>query len=174
MSYITRKGQWCDIIVLNVPAPNEDKDDVMKDSFYEELEQVFDQFPRYHMKILEGDFNTKVRREDIFKPIIGNKNLHEARNDNGVRVVNFATSKNLIVKSTTFPQRDIHKHIQSDHVLIDKRRHSNILDVRSFIGADCDTDHYLVVAKRRERISVSKRARQKFDLERFDLKKLNR
>jgi hypothetical protein len=45
----------------------EDKDDVIKDSFYEELEQVFDQFHRYHMKILLGDFNAKVGREDIFK-----------------------------------------------------------------------------------------------------------
>jgi hypothetical protein len=57
--------------------------------------------------------------------------------------------------------------------LIDKRRHPNILDVLSFRGANCDTDHYLVVAKLRERISVSKRARQNFDLERFDLKKLD-
>jgi hypothetical protein len=56
--------------------------------------------------------------------------------------------------------------------LIDKRRYSNILDVRSFRGADCDTDHYLVVAKLRERISVRKRARQNCDLERFDLKTL--
>jgi hypothetical protein len=77
--------------------------------FYEELEQVSDQFPRYHAKILLGDFNAKVGREDIFKPIIGNESLHEDSNDNGVRVVNFATSKNLIVKST-FPHRDIHKH----------------------------------------------------------------
>jgi hypothetical protein len=40
-------------------------------------------------------------------------------------------------------------------------------------GAEFDTDHYLVVAKLRERISVNKQARQKFDLERFDLKKLD-
>jgi hypothetical protein len=58
-------------------------------------------------------------------------------------------------------------------VLIDRRRHSNILDIRSFRGTDCDTDHYLVGTKLRERISVSKRARQNFDLERFDLKKLD-
>jgi endonuclease/exonuclease/phosphatase family metal-dependent hydrolase len=123
------------------------------------------------MKILLGDFNAKVGREDIFKPIIGNESLHEASNNNGVRVVNFATPKNLTVKSTTFPHHNIyihtwtspdgvtHNHI--DHVLIDKIRHSNTLGVRSFRGADCDTDHYLVVAKLRERISVSKRARQK-------------
>jgi hypothetical protein len=126
--------------------------------------------------------NAKIDKEAIFKRITGNKIIHEASNDNGVRVVNFATSKNLIVKSTTFPHRDIHKrtwtsdgvtHNQINHVLIDKRRLSNILDVRSFRGADCDTNHYLVVAKLRERISVSKRARQKFDLERFDLKKSN-
>jgi hypothetical protein len=84
MSYITLKGCWCDIIVLNVRAPTEDANDVIKDSFYEELEQVFDQFPRYHMKILLGDFNAKVRLEDIFKPIICNVSLHEASHDNRV------------------------------------------------------------------------------------------
>jgi exonuclease III len=76
MSYTTLKGCWCDIIVFNVHAPTEDKDDDIKDSFYEELEQVFDEFPRYHIKKLLGDFNAKVGREDIFKPIIGNENLH--------------------------------------------------------------------------------------------------
>jgi endonuclease/exonuclease/phosphatase family metal-dependent hydrolase len=106
------------------------------------------------MKILVGDFNAKVGMEDIFKQIIGNESLHESSKNNGVRLVNFAPSKNLIVKSTSFPHSNIHKHIwtspdgvthnQIDHVLIDKRRHANILDVRSFRGADCDTYHYLV------------------------------
>jgi hypothetical protein len=32
-------------------TPTEDKGDDIKDSFHKELEQVFDQFPRYHMKI---------------------------------------------------------------------------------------------------------------------------
>jgi hypothetical protein len=45
------------------------------------------------MKILLGDFNVKVGRKDIFKPTIGNESLHETSNDNGVRVINFATSR---------------------------------------------------------------------------------
>jgi hypothetical protein len=56
--------------------------------------------------------------------------------------------------------------------LIDRRRYSSVLDVRSFKGADCDTDHYLVVAEVRERLAVSKRAAQKIDTERFNVKKL--
>jgi len=57
--------------------------------------------------------------------------------------------------------------------LIDRRRHSSILDVRSFRGADCDTVHYLVVAKVRERLAINKQAAQNFDGERFNLRKLN-
>jgi hypothetical protein len=57
-------------MVLNVHVPIEDKIDDVKDSFYEELERVFDKFATYHMKILLGYFNAKVGREDIFKPTI--------------------------------------------------------------------------------------------------------
>jgi hypothetical protein len=45
---------------VNVHAPSEDKSNESKDSFYEELEQVFDHVPKYHMKMLLGDFNAKV------------------------------------------------------------------------------------------------------------------
>ena len=53
-SYIVLRGRWHNIIVVNVHAPSEEKSDEAKVSFYEELEQVFKQFPKYHMKILLG------------------------------------------------------------------------------------------------------------------------
>jgi len=102
-------------------------------------------FPKYHMKVLLGDFNAKVGRENIFKPTIG-----QDSSDNGVRLFNFATSRNLVVKSTMFPHRNIPKFIWTspdgkthntiDHVLIDRRWHPSVLDVQSFRGADCDTE----------------------------------
>ena len=54
MSYIVLRGHWCNIIV------------------FVESEQVFNHFPKYHMKILLGDFNAKLGTDNIFKPIIGN------------------------------------------------------------------------------------------------------
>jgi len=108
-----------------------------------------------------------VERENIFNPTIGQEIFHQDSNDNAVRLVNFATSENLVVKSTVFPHRNIHKYTWTSHdiktlnhidnVLIDRRCHSSILDVRSFRGADCDTDHYLVIAKFRKRLAVGNR-----------------
>jgi hypothetical protein len=84
-----------------------------------------------------------------------------------MELVNFATPKNHRVKSTMYPHRSIHKytwtspdgksHNQIDHILVDKRRLSNVLDVRSYRAADCDTGHYFVVAKVRERLAENKR-----------------
>jgi hypothetical protein len=61
------RGHWCDIIVLNIPAPTENKIDDMRDRFYEEIERVFDKFLIYRMKILLEYFDAKIGREDIFK-----------------------------------------------------------------------------------------------------------
>jgi hypothetical protein len=66
ISYIILRGCLCHIIVLNVHVPTEDNIDDVKESFYEELEYVFDKFLKHHI------FNVKVDREDIFKPTIGN------------------------------------------------------------------------------------------------------
>jgi len=93
------------------------------------------------MKILLGDFNVELGRKDIFKPAVGNESLHQGSNDIGVSIVNFATSKNLVVKSMMFPQRNVRKYTytrtspdgktynQIDCILIDRSWKSSILDV---------------------------------------------
>ena len=124
---------------MNVHEPSEDKSVDSKERFYEKLEQVFNNFSEDHIKILLGDFNAKVGRENIFKPTTGNESLHQASNDNGVRIVNSVTSNNLMVKSTMCPQRNIHEysrtssdgkiHNQIDQILIGRRWHSSILHI---------------------------------------------
>jgi hypothetical protein len=151
ISYIILRGGCCGI-VLNVHVTTGDKIGYVRGSFYEELERLLDKFPKCHIKILLRDFSAKLGKEDI-KLTIGNESLHEISNDNGT--VLFATSKNIIVKSRMFPRRNIYKytrtspdkkaHNQTDGILIDRRRNSSVLDVRSFRAANCDTGHYLVV-----------------------------
>jgi hypothetical protein len=81
------------------------------------------------------------------------------------------------------PRRIIHKYkltspdrksrIQIYHILIDRRRHSSVLDLRLDKVADCDTDHYLVVEKFTERLAVNKQRSHRFHMEKFNLKKLS-
>jgi hypothetical protein len=134
------------------------------------------------MSILLGDFNAKVGREDIFKPTIGNESLHEINNENGVRLVNFATYKtskskvlcsHIATSINTWTSPDGKTQNQIDHIQVDRRRHSNILDVRSYRAADCDKDHYPVATKVRGRLAANKQRWQRFHHERFNPKKLN-
>jgi hypothetical protein len=113
-----------------------------------------------HMKFLLGNFNSKFGREDIFQPRIWNECLHQDSNDNGVRIVNTVTSKIWLrarcslakILIYTWICSDVKTHNQIDQMLIDRRWLPSILSVRSFRGDDCDTDHYLAVAKVRERL----------------------
>ena len=104
------------------------------------------------MKIVLSDFNAKVGREDIFRSTICKYNLHNESNSNDVRI-GFPTSKNLL-KSTIFQHKDIHKNSWSsaddimrnkiDYVLVNRRRHTSIIDIRIVRVVDCNSHHHLV------------------------------
>jgi len=110
VSYIVLRGLWYNtsIIVLNMRAPSKEKSDGSKHRYMKNYSN-FSSVSKYHIKIIWGDFNAKLRRENIFKPTVANESLHQDSNDNGFRIVNFATSENLFVNSTKFPHRNIHK-----------------------------------------------------------------
>jgi len=100
-----------------------------------------------------GDFNAKVGKDSIYKPTIGNESLHSETNNNRIKMIQFAISNGLNVRST-FPHKDIYKETQYsadgrtanqiDHVLISNRFSSAITDIRALRGPDIESDHYLL------------------------------
>lgn len=103
------RGKVCNTSIICAHAPTEDKDDSEKSRFYIRLELVYDALPKTDIKILLGDFNAKIGREEHYYQTIGNNSLHETSNDNGMRVIDFATTRNLVCRSTWFPRKNIHK-----------------------------------------------------------------
>lgn len=112
-------------------APTKDKSGDSNNSFNEELMQMINHFSKYHIKILLGEVIANIGRVGISKLTIQNDSLHENSSDNDVPATNFATSENLVVKSTIFLHRLIHNNTktspdgksnnQIDHVLINVR-----------------------------------------------------
>ena len=89
--------------------PMEEKDDAVKDTFYANLEDLYDKCPAHDIKILLGDFNAKVWQEGIFGPTVGQFSLHSTTSPNGVRLIDFTAARNMAACSTRFQHLDIHK-----------------------------------------------------------------
>lgn len=163
------KGRFFNVSLICAHAPTEVAEEEAKDNFYTKLDAAYQKCPGHDVKIILGDFNAKLGKESIFRPAIGAHSLHDVTNDNGLRLIDLATERNMVISSTKFPHRKIHKATwvspdqrtqnQIDHVLIDGRHMSSILDVRSFRGPNVDSDHYLVAARFRMRLSNIRKQR---------------
>jgi len=92
LCYLTITGKIFDIVLVNCYAPTETADEDLKDAFYETLERTFNCIPTNSIKIVLGDMNAQVGRERIFKKTAGKESFYLHSNNNGLRLVSFATS----------------------------------------------------------------------------------
>jgi hypothetical protein len=100
----------------------------------------------------------------------GAHSLHMVSNDNGERLIDLATSKNMVISFIDLPHKCIHKRTwsvpdgatfnQINHILIDKHFATSILDVRSFHGANMDTDHYLVRVNTDDNLTIKSQCKE--------------
>lgn len=88
------------LILINGYAPTEDKQQDEKEAFYEDLNTIFESIAKSQPKIILGDFNAKIGKEEMYRPTIGKESLHTHSNENGNRLINFAISKGLRISST--------------------------------------------------------------------------
>ena len=157
------RGKFRNITLLSTYAPTEDSSDTLKDEFYDQLSRECEKAHKYDILILLGDFNAKIGTENFIATVAGKYTLHEETSENGKRLGQLAARYNMIIKSTCFEHKRIHKGTwicpgtnvvnQIDHVVINKRHASIIIDVKSCRGPSCDSDHFLVKATLRERLS---------------------
>jgi endonuclease/exonuclease/phosphatase family metal-dependent hydrolase len=160
------KTKFHNLSLINVHAPTEEKEEIEKEDFYQNLEEVYDSCPSNDIKIVLGDLNAKVGKEEIYQGLIGTHSMHLYTNNNGQRLVDFAKKKNMVISSTCFPHKEIHKQTwrspdgktnnQIDRILIDKRNASSILGIKSCRGANSDSDHFLVRGKYRSKTAYNK------------------
>jgi len=124
-------------VLICVHAPTEVSTNNDKDAFYEDLDRIYDKPPGNVIKIILSDLNAMCGKETQFQPTIGKESMHNISNDNGMRIISFASTKSMVISSTTFPHKKIHKGLwrspdgktidQIEHLLIQRRFRSCIL-----------------------------------------------
>jgi len=94
--------------LLNVYAPTEDKEEKIKEQFYDELRRTQDSLPKHDVTITLGDTNAKLGKEKVFSQAVGRRTLHNISNENGKMVANYAISNDMFLISTNFQHKKIH------------------------------------------------------------------
>ena len=145
--------------IIQVYAPTNEAEVGANDDFYDQLQKVIDSVPKLDILVLTcmGDWNAKVRERQFGEEgVMGKEALKCVRNDNGERFVDFCTTNSLVVITTSFPHKDIHKYTwtsqdgrtrnQIDHVAVNSRFKRSVFETSSYRGADISSDDNLVVA----------------------------
>ena len=163
------------INIIQVYAPTSDCEDEEVEKLYQEINNGIQQTKSGEVLCVMGDFNAKVGKEK-YEKIIGTYGLGN-RNERGDRLIEFCQQNKLCVVNTWFqqPTRRLHTwnspggttRNQIDYILINDRFRNNVKQVKSYPGADINSDHIPVVMKLKIKLKKMEKpkVREQFDLQ---------
>ncbi|XDA72405.1 hypothetical protein R6Z07F_002684 [Ovis aries] len=164
------------IMVIQAYAPTSNTEEAELEQFYEDLQDLSELTPKDVLFII-GDWSAKAGSQET--PGVTGKFGLGIWNEAGERLIEFCQENALVIANTLFQQHkrrlytwtspDGQHQNQVDYILCSQRWRSSIQSTKTRPGADCGSDHELLIAKFRLKLKkVGKTAR----LFRYDLKQI--
>ena len=151
------------VSIIQVYAPTSSASDDIMEGFYGKLQETIDGINKKDVYFIVGDLNSKVRKCDFPTEHFGKFGLGNC-NDRGEVLVAFCEQNKLSVMNTFFdhhPRRlytwvspDGRTRNQIDYILAQTRWKSSFKNVKTLPGADCGSDHQLLVGQVRLKLKV--------------------
>ena len=155
MTSVRFQGKPINIMVIHIYAPTSNTEEAEVEWFYEDLQDLLELTPKKEVFFIIGDWNAKVGSQET--PSVTGKFGLGVQNKAGQRLIEFCQENALVIAKTFFQQHkrrlytwtspDGQHRNQTDHILCSQRWRSSIQSAKTRLGADCGTDHELLIAK---------------------------
>ena len=171
------QGKAFNITVIQVYAPGTNAKEAEVEQFYDDLQDLLELTPKKDVLFITGDWNAKVGSQEI--PGVTSKLGLGMQNEAGQRLTEFCQENTLVITNTLFQQHkrwlytwttpDGQYWNQIDYILCSRRRRSSIQSGKTRLGADCGSDHELLIAKFRLKLKKGGKTTRPF---KYDLNQI--
>jgi len=143
--------------LISAYAPTMTNPDDIKDRFYEELDSLIAATPNRDKLFVLGDFNARVGQDhETWHGVIGKQGVGKC-NSNGILLLRTCAVQNLLLTNTVFrlPNRNktswMHPRSRQwhliDYIITRQRDRKDVRVTKAMCGAECWTDHRLIISK---------------------------
>ena len=149
------QGKPFNITVIQVYALTRNAKEAEVEWFYEDLQDFLELTPKKDVLFIIGDWNAKVGSQEI--PRETGKFGLGIQNEGGQTWIEFCQNNALVIANTLFQQHKIRVYTwaspngeyrkQIDCILCSQWWRSSIQSAKTRPGADCGSDHELLIAK---------------------------
>ena len=140
---------------MNSLTPTSNTEEAEVERFYEDLQDLLELTLKKDVLFIIGDWNAKVESQET--PGVTGKFGLGVWNEAGQRLIEFCQENTLVTANTLFQQHkkrlytwtspDGQHQSQTDYILCIQRWRSSIQSAKTRPGADCGSDHELLIAK---------------------------
>ena len=171
------QGKSFNIPIIQVYALTSNVEEAEVEWFYENLQDLLELTPPKYVLFIIGDWNAKVGSQEI--PVATGKFGLGVQNEAGQRLIEFCQENTLVIANTLFQQHkrrlytwtspDGQYRNQIDYVLCSQRWKSSVQSAKTRPGADCGSEHELLIVKFRLKLKKVRKTTGPF---RYDLNQI--